>query len=313
MANGAVRRNGVVRRAHRMLRFVVRRQRADGARVVARRVEQRPEGGEHQQRNEARCDAVPGGRDHEIQISIRPVIPVCDVIPWRNAPAAVIGLLALHAVAFAAQLNLGPAERQALVDAYGVTPPAFSLQTIATGMWLHAGWVHLGVNLLYLWLFGASVEPALGRAAFVLLYVSCAACGAAAYVAASPSSGLPLVGSSSAVAGVIGAYLVLYPRSRVLTAVLSVPLRVVEVPAVFFAGLWFVLQLLSGVGDLGVVAADGAQGVAAHLAGLAAGGVCGAYFRFGAGSLRRYWAPAARARRAVAERERAGVGPREHE
>ena len=217
------------------------------------------------------------------------MIPVCDVIPWRNAPAAVIGLVALQALAFAAQLTLGPAERQALVDAYGVTPPALSVQTLASGMWLHAGWVHVAVNLLYLWLFGASVEAALGRAAFVVLYLSCAACGAAAYVAANPSSEFPLVGSSSAVAGVIGAYMVLYPRSRVLTAVLSVPLRVLEVPAVFFAGLWFVLQLLSGVGGLGAVAADGAQAAVPHLSGLLAGAGCGAYFRFGAGSLRRYW------------------------
>ena len=217
------------------------------------------------------------------------MIPVCDVIPWRTAPAAVLGLLALQAFAFAAQLTLEPAGRQALVDTYGLTPAAFSLQTIATGMWLHAGWVHLGVNLLYLWLFGASVEAALGRTAFVGLFIACAACGAAAYAAANPFSGLPLVGSSSAVAGVVGAYLVLYPRSRVLTAVLSVPLRVLEVPAVFFAGLWFVLQLLSGVGGLGAVTADGAQALVAHLTGLAAGAACGAYFRFGAGSLQRYW------------------------
>ena len=217
------------------------------------------------------------------------MIPVCDVIPWRNAPAAVIGLLALQAFAFAAQLTLGPAERQALVDTYGLTPAAFSLPTMATGMWLHAGWVHVGVNLLYLWLFGASLEAALGRAAFIALFISCAACGAAAYAAANPSSVFPLVGSSSAVAGIVGAYLVLYPRSRVLTAVPSVPLRVLEVPAVFFAGLWFVLELLSGVGGLGAVTADGAQAVAAHLTGLAAGAACGAYFRFAAGSLRRYW------------------------
>ena len=216
------------------------------------------------------------------------MIPVCDVIPWRNAPAAVIALLVLHAAVFAAQLQLDRAECQALLDGYGVVPAALSIATITTGMWLHAGWVHLTANLLYLWLFGASVEAALGRAAFVLLYVSSAAFGAGAYVAANPGSAMPLVGASSAIAGVMSAYLVLYPRSRVLTAVPAVPLRVVEVPAVFFAGLWFVLQLLSGIGGLGA-AADGAHAVAAHLTGLVAGAAWGAYFRFGAGSLQRYW------------------------
>lgn len=198
-------------------------------------------------------------------------------------------LATLHVVVFAVQLHGGPESQQALFDRYGVSPGAFSLQTIFTGLWLHAGWVHAGSNLLYLWLFGPNLEAAVGRGAFVLLYACCAGAGAAAYVVAHPAWPVPLVGASSAVAGVIGAYLVLYPRSRVLTAVFAVPLRVVEMPAVFFAGLWFVLQLLTRVGDVGGVAADGAQALAAHLAALAAGTAGGAYFRFGAGSLRRYW------------------------
>ena len=221
------------------------------------------------------------------------MIPVCDVIPWRTAPVAVIALVVLHAAVFAAQLLGGPGSQQALFERYGVLPSAFALPTILTGLWLHAGWVHAGSNLLYLWLFGPNLEAAVGRAAFVLLYVCCAGAGATAYVVAHTTWPVPLVGASSAVAGVLGAYLVLYPRSRVLTAVFAVPLRVVEVPAVFFAGLWFVLQLLTGIGDVGGVAADGAQALAAHLAAFVAGTAGGAYFRFSAGSLRRYWQEAA--------------------
>ena len=223
------------------------------------------------------------------RLAYGPMIPVCDVIPSRSVPIAVVALLVVHAAAFAAQLYVGPVAQQALLDTYGVTPVMFSLPTIASGLFLHAGWVHAGTNLLYLWIFGENVEAAVGRAAFVLLYGSCAAAGAAAYVATHPTSAIPLVGASSAAAGIMGAYLVLYPRSRVLTAVVALPPKVVEIPAVFFAGLWFVLQLLTGAGAIGGVAADGADALSSHLLGCLVGAACGAYFRFAAGSLRRYW------------------------
>jgi membrane associated rhomboid family serine protease len=166
------------------------------------------------------------------------------------------------------------------VDAWGVVPADVSWASLVTSQFLHAGWVHFLGNMLYLWIFGDNVEDRLGHAAFLGFYLACGALAAFGHVQANPGSDVPLIGASGAVAGVMGAYFLLYPRSRILTAVfLVVYLDLVEIPALYFLGIWFLLQLFSGVGSIGADIADGTVAFWAHIVGFTAGAALGAIVR----------------------------------
>ncbi len=141
--------------------------------------------------------------------------------------------------------------------------------TLLTAMFLHGGWLHLLSNMLYLWIFGDNVEAALGRARFVVFYLLCGVGAAFLQMAVMSRSTVPMIGASGAIAGVLGAYLVLFPWARVLTLVpIFFFLQLVEVPAILYLGVWFLLQLVSGMVDLG-----GMEGVAwfAHIGGFLTG------------------------------------------
>ena len=128
--------------------------------------------------------------------------------------------------------------------------------------------------MLYLWIFGDNVEDRLGHGRFLAFYLLCGVAAAVAQALLSPGSRVPMVGASGAIAGVMGAYFVLYPRSRIVTLVpIFIFFQIVEIPAIFFLGLWFVLQFLSGVGSVATAAGRGSGGIAfwAHVAGFAAG------------------------------------------
>jgi membrane associated rhomboid family serine protease len=143
--------------------------------------------------------------------------------------------------------------------------------TLIASIFMHGGWVHIVGNMLFLWIFGNNVEDRMGRWRYALFYLVCGVLAALTQLATDPSSGVPNIGASGAIAGVLGAYLVLYPRARVLTAItLLVFFAIVEVPAVLLLGAWFLLQVLDG--SAGLVSADGG-GVAyfAHVGGFAAG------------------------------------------
>lgn len=148
-----------------------------------------------------------------------------------------------------------------------IVPPPL---TVFTSMFLHGGFIHLASNLLFLWIFGNNVEDALGRTRFVVFYLTCGVAAALVQVVASAMTGaieIPMVGASGAIAGVLAAYMVLFPRARVTTLVIVIVfIRVIPVPAGFFIGLWFLLQLLS-------VFFAGNTGVAffAHIGGFIAG------------------------------------------
>lgn len=162
-----------------------------------------------------------------------------------------------------------PYEILTLTDIYprDLVPPPF---TILTGMFLHGGLVHVGSNMLFLWIFGNNVEDALGRVRFLAYYLACGVIAALVQVIASAATGdveLPMVGASGAIAGVLAAYMVLFPHTRVTTLVIIVFfIRIVKVPAGFFIGLWFLLQVLS-------ILFGSSAGVAlfAHVGGFGAG------------------------------------------
>lgn len=208
------------------------------------------------------------------------MFPVSDVIPSRSTPYTTVGLIALNAVIFLYQLQLDSPSVQLLWQLFGLVPAHFSWTTAITSMFLHEGWLHVLGNMLYLWIFGDNVEDNLGHAGFLLFYVACGVAAAIGQTAIAPASAIPMIGASGAVAGVMGAYFVMYPRSRVLTVIfLIVFVDVIEVPAVFLLGVWFVKELFNGVGSLGSRGLSGGVAFWAHVAGFAMGGLAGLLWR----------------------------------
>ena len=208
------------------------------------------------------------------------MFPVSDVIPSRTTPFVTIGLIALNAFVFLHQLTLSDRQLQIFVETYGVVPAYFSWMTVLTSMFMHGGWLHFAGNMLYLWIFGDNVEDRFGHVRYLLFYVGSGTAAALAQTAISPSSLVPMVGASGAIAGVMGAYFVLFPHSRVLAAIFIVfYMDLIEIPAIFFLGIWFLMQFFSGVGSLGADAAQGGVAFWAHIAGFAVGAIAGLVWR----------------------------------
>jgi membrane associated rhomboid family serine protease len=178
-------------------------------------------------------------------------------------------IIALNTLVFLYQASLGERADQAFVFTFGLIPSHFSVTTMVTSMFVHGGLLHFGGNMLYLWIFGDNVEDRLGHGRFIVFYLLCGAAAAAGQIIPNPLSDIPMVGASGAIAGVLGAYFVLYPHSRVLT-LFPFPLMLIEVPAVILLGLWFLMNLVSGIGTLGQMNMGGVA-FWAHAAGFAAG------------------------------------------
>jgi len=201
------------------------------------------------------------------------MIPIKDVIPSRTTPVVTITLIAANTLVFFYQLGLAPAELEAFIFAFGLIPAHFTIATMFSSMFVHAGLGHAGGNLLYLWIFGDNIEDRLGHGRFLVFYLATGVVAALSQMAMDPGSRIPMVGASGAIAGVMGGYLVLYPHSRVLT-LFPFPLMLFEVPAVFFLGLWFVIQFVSGLGSLAAATEAGLPGGVAfwaHVMGFVAG------------------------------------------
>ena len=203
------------------------------------------------------------------------MIPLRDVIPSRTTPFVTVTLIGLNVLAFLYEMSLGERALQAFLATYGMVPLRLAPTDVATSMFLHGGLLHLGANMLSLWIFGDNVEDRLGHLRVPGYYLLCGGLAALAHVWADPASPVPTIGASGAIAGVMGGYFVLYPHSRVITLLpIFLFIQIVEVPAVVFLGLWFLLQLVSGVGSQ-LAAAPGAAagGIAfwAHVGGFVAG------------------------------------------
>jgi rhomboid family protein len=202
------------------------------------------------------------------------MIPLRDIIPSRTTPVVTISLITLNVLVFLYELSLGRAV-DAFMLYYGLVPAAFSWMTVFTSMFLHGGFMHVAGNMLYLWIFGDNVEDRMGHGRFLVFYLLCGMAAALAQTISVPDSAVPMVGASGAIAGVMGAYFVLYPKSRIVALVpLFFFFQVIEVPAIFFLGIWFLMQFLSGVGSIvSSVGGGPAGGIAfwAHVAGFVAG------------------------------------------
>ena len=201
------------------------------------------------------------------------MIPLRDVIPSRTRPGVTIALIVFNGLVFLFQSTLSERTAEAFVVTFAVVPAHFSLPNVFTAMFVHAGVAHLAGNLLFLWIFGDNVEDRLGHGRFILFYLACGFVAAFAQTALDPDSLIPMVGASGAIAGVMGAYLVLYPHSRVLM-LFPFPPMLFELPAVFFLGLWFFVQFLSGIGTLPIFQSQeitGGVAFWAHVAGFGCG------------------------------------------
>ncbi len=227
------------------------------------------------------------------------MIPLRDANPTRRAPVITIGLVAACVVAFAYELGTqstgGDAALNELFTTYGLVPAtvvaavkaggpgsfvAIALPTILTSMFLHGGWIHLIGNMIYLWIFGNNIEDRFGRIGFLLFYLAGGVAAAVTQVWMDPTSTIPIIGASGAIAAVLGAYLVLYPRARVLSLVfLGFFYQLLEVPAVIVLGLWFFLQLIDGLASLGVEASNSGVALFEHIGGFLFGVAVGATVR----------------------------------
>jgi membrane associated rhomboid family serine protease len=201
------------------------------------------------------------------------MIPLRDVIPSRTTPYITVTIIVLNALAWLYEVLLPHEVLTDFLTAYGVVPAYFAWPTLITSMFLHGSWSHVIGNMWYLWIFGDNVEDRVGHGRFIIFYLLCGIAAGLGQVAADPNSMLPTIGASGAIAGVMGAYFVLYPQSRVLTLIPIFLFQVVELPAVVLLGFWFLMQLFSA-GTIAMTAAShGSGGVAfaAHVAGFVMG------------------------------------------
>lgn len=205
------------------------------------------------------------------------MIPIRDQIPTQRVPVVNYVLIAVNILVYVVQWLAGPYQETlvyqfALIPAQLTTGPDLGdIADIFTGMFMHAGLAHLGGNMLYLWIFGDNVEDSMGPGKYLLFYLVGGVVASLAHILTNPASQIPTVGASGAIAAVLGAYLVLYPQSRVATLIpLGLYMRIAMLPAIIVLGLWFVLQLFSGVMSLG---GPDVGGVAfwAHIGGFVAG------------------------------------------
>ena len=201
------------------------------------------------------------------------MIPLRDVIPSRTVPYLTVSIIILNALAWFYELGLPREDLPVFLQQFGVVPAYFAPPTLISSMFLHGSWSHVLGNMWYLWIFGDNVEDRVGHGRFIAFYLLCGIVAALGHVAMDPTSILPTIGASGAIAGVMGGYFVLYPQSRVLTLVpLIIYFEIIELPAVVLLGFWFIMQLFSA-GAIAVTANASSGGIAfvAHVAGFVAG------------------------------------------
>jgi len=196
----------------------------------------------------------------------------------RTVPLVTYALIALNVLFFFIELSGGDAfiKRWAFVPSRFLANPFGNFLTLFTSMFMHAGWLHLGGNMLYLWIFGDNVEDRFGHIKFTIFYLLCGIAATFAQLAFGPGSNVPNLGASGAIAGVLGAYILLFPKGKV--RVLQGQ-QVIQVPALIVIGIWIVLQFFSGIGSIANTAQTGGVAYMAHIGGFLAGFVLTFLFR----------------------------------
>jgi membrane associated rhomboid family serine protease len=201
------------------------------------------------------------------------MIPLRDSQPSYSTPIVTAGIIVANVLVFLYQISLDSFSANYLVDVYGLVPARFELSTLFTSMFLHGGWLHLIGNMWFLWIYGDNVEDILGGARYLLFYLSCGAAAGVAHLLTNPGSPVPTIGASGAVSGVMGAYLLKFPHSRIVTLIpVFFFLTTAEIPAVVILVYWFLIQVFSGMAAVGQMAsAQGGVAWFAHVGGFLAG------------------------------------------
>ena len=221
------------------------------------------------------------------------MFPLRDTIPSTRVPVVTIGIIIANSLVFLFELGRGTCGLEYLFDDWGVVPCYFTgkclsrlrtpcgfipahLQpnyfTLLSSMFLHGGWMHIIGNMWSLWIFGDNIEDRMGRVGFLCFYLLSGLAAGVLHIAFNTTSRAPTVGASGAIAGVMGAYLLLFPRATVITLVpIFIFLQAVELPAVVFLGLWFLMNLWSGIGSLAAHTQAGGVAWWAHIGGFLLG------------------------------------------
>jgi membrane associated rhomboid family serine protease len=200
----------------------------------------------------------------------------------QGARIVTIALIALNVLAFFLELGQGSeGALQSFITAWGVVPREYSVghdippmiplpywSTLITSMFLHGGWMHLGGNMLYLWIFGDNLERVMGAARYALFYLVCGIAAGLAHILFAGGSAVPSVGASGAISGVLGGYLLLFPQNRVKVLTRG---GITSVPAIVVLGLWIVIQLVSQLGSIADTSQGGGVAYMAHIGGFVAG------------------------------------------
>jgi len=217
------------------------------------------------------------------------VVPLHDNNPTRTTPVITYGLIGLNLFVFLYEIMLPGPALQEFIETWGVVPVLLSASfdgqatvfvwlTLITSQFLHGGILHVAGNMLYLWVFGNNVEDKLGHIKFLLFYLICGVLASLFQWFFSQDSAIPLIGASGAIAGVMGAYILRFPKAKILTLFpLFIFFTTIRIPAYLFLGFWFVLQAFNSVVSLGMQTAEDTGGVAywAHAGGFVVGAVLG--------------------------------------
>jgi len=203
------------------------------------------------------------------------MIPLRSSEPHYTRATVTLSIIAVNVAVFLYQLSLGlnSYAGNRFIMHFGLVPDRFTYSSIITSMFIHGGFLHIAGNMWFLWIFGRGVEDLVGHARYLLLYLACGIAGAILFILINSNSTIPTVGASGAIAGVMGAYLVKFPRAHIVTLVFIVIfITTVDIPAFFLLLYWFAIQFFSGVGSVAYSASSNG-GVAwfAHVGGFVAG------------------------------------------
>jgi membrane associated rhomboid family serine protease len=201
------------------------------------------------------------------------MFPLRDTQPSYSRPIVTVVLIVINILVFLYEFSLDPFAQNAFITSFGLVPDRFHFANVLTSMFLHGGWMHVLGNMWFLWIFGDNIEDILGHAKYLLFYLLCGIGAAMTQVYFSPDSRVPMVGASGAIAGVMGAYMMKFPHSRINTLIfLAFFITTVEVPAWVMLIYWFFIQLISGVGSVGYSqVSQGGTAFLAHVGGFLAG------------------------------------------
>jgi membrane associated rhomboid family serine protease len=200
------------------------------------------------------------------------MIPLRALLRRNNPATMTVIIIALNLLIYAWQFVQPPDRQNVFIEHYAMVPDHLRLTALITSMFLHGGWLHVIGNMWFLWVFGSHIEDVMGAPRFLLFYLTCGVASAVVQLAMSIGSPVPTLGASGAIAGVMGAFLVLYPRVRVTTLIFIIFfVTTVEIPAAFMLIYWFVIQLVSGLFSSGAFSDSGGVAWFAHVGGFLAG------------------------------------------